>query len=271
MRLKITILIAILLSLMMFASAALAGDPLKEDKDFLGSDPDGDGVLTWEEFVLGTDPFNSDSDNDGLPDGWEKEYWPTMNPADSSDAHLDFDYDPTSNGTGYDRGERDATFEAVQKLVGGQPMSWPSNPDILFTQPIPGEDGPHYDNYEEYYRMYTDLENQNIIRYMHTNPLKPDTDGDLILDPDDFEPLGWKNDGTSPGGCDIKEPALKVNPDITNNKDINTDVGMEPKYESTPTVLYDLNVESGNTEAQTSVEDNKGKSKSFPDMDNDGI
>jgi hypothetical protein len=34
-------------------------------------DPDGDGLDNWDEYELGTDPLNWDSDNDGLPDGWE--------------------------------------------------------------------------------------------------------------------------------------------------------------------------------------------------------
>jgi hypothetical protein len=34
-------------------------------------DPDGDGLDNWNEYLLGTDPLNWDSDRDGLPDGWE--------------------------------------------------------------------------------------------------------------------------------------------------------------------------------------------------------
>jgi hypothetical protein len=37
-----------------------------------GGDPDGDGVSNRLELeVYGTDPFNADTDGDGLPDGWE--------------------------------------------------------------------------------------------------------------------------------------------------------------------------------------------------------
>lgn len=35
------------------------------------SDADGDGLTLAEEIELGTNPENADSDNDGLPDGWE--------------------------------------------------------------------------------------------------------------------------------------------------------------------------------------------------------
>ncbi|WP_455392267.1 hypothetical protein [[Eubacterium] cellulosolvens] len=37
-------------------------------------DPDGDGLVNWDEYELGTDPLNWDSDKDGLPDGWEIKY-----------------------------------------------------------------------------------------------------------------------------------------------------------------------------------------------------
>ncbi len=36
-----------------------------------GDDDDGDGLSNGDEILIGTDPGNSDSDNDGMPDGWE--------------------------------------------------------------------------------------------------------------------------------------------------------------------------------------------------------
>jgi len=210
MKTKIIICMVLLIGLSAISSFVMAGDPLEKDKDFLGSDPDGDQLMTWEEFIIGTDPYNADSDNDGLPDWWEYEYSPwknaepnaLMDPTDPSDAHLDFDYYPKHDAKGYNVGEMDAEFNATVHLKGGIPVTWPANRDIRFNELVFDEDGPHYDNYEEYYRPYTDLEDNSLIRYMHTNPTYSDTDGDGILDPDDSEPLGPPNDGLSPGGLD---------------------------------------------------------------------
>lgn len=53
---------------------ALPGDP----------DPDNDGLSTPEEIGLGTDPIRSDTDGDGLPDGWEVRFH--LNPLSASGA-----------------------------------------------------------------------------------------------------------------------------------------------------------------------------------------
>lgn len=37
----------------------------------IGADPDHDGLSTWQEYQLGTNPVNYDTDGDGLSDGWE--------------------------------------------------------------------------------------------------------------------------------------------------------------------------------------------------------
>jgi hypothetical protein len=271
MRLKITILMVVILGLSALASYAMAGDPLEKDDDyaFLQDDQDLDGLKTITEFKYGTNPFNSDSDNDGLPDGWEFEYMPELNPADSSDAHLDADFDPSSNGTGFNIGERDATFKAVQKLLGGQLVSWPSNPDVLFITLVFDEDAMHYDNYEEYYRPYTDVDGGNVIRFMHTNPVRPDTDGDAILDPDDYEPLGWANDGTSPGADDSsankvelifeeKVTVDRIDPDFT-----------DPYHSSSISNPFDIGTEFSTSESPIST--GKDIDKGLLDTDNDGI
>jgi hypothetical protein len=279
MKFNIAILIALLVGLAACTSVALATDPLKYDKTFLDRDPDGDKVPTWEEFLVGTDPYNSDSDNDGLPDYWELEYsqWRNpdpnalLDPTDSSDAHADYDYDPSSNGTGFNQGEREAEFKAVQSLKHGQAVTWPSDSEVTFTMPMFEEAGPHYDNYEEYYRPYTYTDpdtSQDSIRYMHTNPTKPDTDGDLILDPDDYEPLGWKNDGLSPGGSDVVEHSdgtkLKENTIVEDNTEIPYIAPVVPtNYE-----IFEIDLEQINNNKKSQP---TNKDEHLIDIDNDGI
>jgi hypothetical protein len=47
-------------------------NPVDQTDKYL--DPDRDGLNNWKEYELGTDPLNSDSDHDGLPDGWEIQF-----------------------------------------------------------------------------------------------------------------------------------------------------------------------------------------------------
>ncbi len=85
-------------------------------------------------------------------------------------------------------------------------MVWPDNPNILFVQVLDSETGPHYDNYEEYYRPYLVPENQGIIRFCHTNPLNPNTDGDLLSDPDDPWPLNFPHGGLDNNTNNSEQP-----------------------------------------------------------------
>ncbi|MCK5773176.1 MAG: hypothetical protein KAH57_05260 [Thermoplasmata archaeon] len=134
------------------------------DNEDRNFDNDGDGLLNHEEFAAGSDPNNWDTDGDGLPDGWECEAG--MNPVDPSDAKEDFDYFG---------GEEHANYNLV--------------------------DHP-YDNYAEYYRLaYIDTETGEEV-YGPTDPTNPDSDGDGILDPDDYLPLYYdsENPSTPPDG-----------------------------------------------------------------------
>ena len=150
-----------------FAGIAYAVDPL-DDGDAYG-DPDHDGVSNVQEFEWGTDPNNPDSDNDGIPDGWEIVFGRGtgarrgLNPMDPTDASMDFDWISLPRVVGE---------ENAQGLCTGLP----------------------YTNYDEYYRM--DVEG----RWSPTNPLYGDTDSDGLLDPDDPFPLELYNDGITGGG-----------------------------------------------------------------------
>jgi Bacterial TSP3 repeat len=58
-------------------------------------DLDGDGITNSSEIPLGTDPFNVDTDSDGLPDGWEVGYG--LNPLVPTPVGLDSDGDGLTN------------------------------------------------------------------------------------------------------------------------------------------------------------------------------
>ena len=72
-------------------------------------DADGDGLTNAVEIVIKTDPVNSDSDSDGMPDGWELFYG--LNPLSPADANQDADSDGLTN---------------LQEFLGG---TNPRNPD----------------------------------------------------------------------------------------------------------------------------------------------
>ena len=160
----------------------------------------------------------------------------------------------------------------------GQLVVWPSNPDVRFIDLVSTEntlEPPHYDNYEEYYRPYTNLtENGYVIRYMHTSTVDPDTDGDDILDPDDWEPLSYSNDGFSPGCVDTNTNLDQglIEELITENE--LKEIVIE-KLDLIQTSCFDINIEI-QTNIINSVSDfqtpgNNKKDVFLPDDDNDGI
>ncbi len=58
-------------------------------------DPDLDTLSTYTEYIIGTDPSVNDTDNDGMPDGWE--YANHLDPSDPTDSIEDTDGDGLDN------------------------------------------------------------------------------------------------------------------------------------------------------------------------------
>lgn len=83
------------------------------------NDNDGDLLLNLEEYTLGTDFEDSDSDNDNMPDGWEVQQG--FDPLDSSDGSGDPDGDGYTN--------------ALEYAVGADPHYFNPVPEISVTSP----------------------------------------------------------------------------------------------------------------------------------------
>jgi len=149
MRTYVTALAA-MLGLAVMVSCVSALNPLSgNDWDL---DPDNDGLTNLDEFLFGSDPNNSDTDGDGLPDGWEADNM--LDPNDPADADMDNDY------------------------FGGEEYSQFKLPEVQNP----------YTNYAEYYRFaYVNPQTGERV-FIPTNPNEPDTDGDGLLDPDDEYP-----------------------------------------------------------------------------------
>ncbi len=61
----------------------------------LGTDPDGDGLSNFDEYHYGACPTNSDTDADGLLDGWERDHGldPSVDESRSTIQRLNYQYD----------------------------------------------------------------------------------------------------------------------------------------------------------------------------------
>ena len=117
------------------------------------------------ETLIGTSPTSSDTDNDGLPDGWE--FMNHLDPLNSTDSTLDDDGDSLTNIDEYkyhtDPFDNDTDDDG---LTDGEEVAYNTSPLDNDT------DGDSLSDYAEIY-VY------------HTNATNPDTDGDEMAD-------GWE-------------------------------------------------------------------------------
>lgn len=75
-----------------------------------GADFDGDGLSNLAEVQAGADPFDTDSDDDGLPDGWEDSHG--LNPMNAADAAIDSDDDGLTSLEEYNAGTDPRKFSS---------------------------------------------------------------------------------------------------------------------------------------------------------------
>ena len=189
--------------------------------NYTGSDPDGDGIgnetymedrfplvePTWkyeigdsdhdditdivELGVYGTDPNNGDTDNDGLPDGWEIEY--SLNPTDPWDSSTDPDEDNLINLQEYQHGTNPINPDTDSD---GLPDGW----EVMYSlDPTDSNDA------------LLDMDGDgltNLEEQQHsTNPILADTDGDGM--PDGWEvSYGFDPVNSSDGPLDVDGDGL---------------------------------------------------------------
>ncbi len=146
-------------------------------------DSDGDGLLNSNEYALGCSPVNPDTDGDGMPDGWEVFYTPSLNPTNALDGALDSDSDGLLNSNEYSYGHSVLTNWIASNTCNpthsdtdadGMPDGWEvdNSLDPLADDSGDDEEPDGLDNLEEY---------QN-----GTDPHVADTDGDGIDDYDEI-------------------------------------------------------------------------------------
>jgi hypothetical protein len=157
----------------------------------VGFDEDNDLVADFLELnVYGTDPFDSDSDDDSIIDGYEIEF--NLDPLNGTDADLDYDGD---NLTNYNESliwtnpwlndtDFDLLRDDLELLYGTDPLNPDTDSDGLMDfEEIFG----YSTNPNDYDSDDDDIsDGAEVLSYL-TDPLDNDTDDDFM--PDGFEIL----------------------------------------------------------------------------------
>ena len=135
-------------------------------------------------FTIKSSTQGQDTDNDGIPDGWEEEHG--LNPNNSSDAQEDSDGDGLTNLQEYEDGTDPQNNDTDSD---GIPDGWEE------------ENGLNPNNSSD---AQEDIDNDGLTNLQEykdgTNPSNPDTDGDGIPDGKDANPLApsQRNNGGFP-------------------------------------------------------------------------
>jgi hypothetical protein len=128
------------ISLNPFSIAVVLNDPQ--------GDADQDGLTNQEEYDLGTNPYSSDSDEDGIPDGFELSN--NLDPLEPLDALLDSDDDGLDNLKEFQFGTRldasDTDNDGISDLFDNEPLTFNHVDESpvageLFVLPDMNEDG----------------------------------------------------------------------------------------------------------------------------------
>ncbi|NHJ03873.1 MAG: hypothetical protein EAX90_03555 [Candidatus Heimdallarchaeota archaeon] len=229
-------------------------NPLDSNSPDGFSDPDEDGLNNQAEALLGTDPFNPDTDGDGLTDG-EEVLFVNDGSVEGQDGYGTNPLDPDSDNDGISDGAEVCFWNIdYEERWFGTPY-WYSDYDedsIINLHDVDSDNDGFTDGYEinhnwnpldyddpikpdtdedglnDYYELIIgtdpndeDSDDDNLedgleVRFLHTNPLNPDTDNDGI--PDGEEKTLWEIHSIDPIG-DIDQDGLVniLDPDSDND------------------------------------------------------
>jgi hypothetical protein len=150
----------------------------------LDGDNDGDRLSNHVEFIIGSNPFNADSDDDGLSDGFEIDELFTITSSIVAD----------SDGNGLPDGDEDPDSDGLtnrdEQAFGSAPLDADPDGDVL-------------SDYDE--------------RRLSTDPADPDTDDDTLLDgveeAQSLDPTKFDTDGDGVGDADELTSTVIDGPD----------------------------------------------------------
>ncbi len=156
-----------------------------------GEDRDGDGLTNYYETQIGSDPDDTDTDNDDLDDYCEVVLMrmcgldPLEQPNEDGDGLKDIE-DPDADGDGIEDG-KEITYMNTGNLE--NPESWSGTNPYLYDSDHDG-----LSDSEDPYPLNPDQDNDGRsdcyeIELYATDPSVPDSDGDRIKDGDDLQPL----------------------------------------------------------------------------------
>ncbi|MCD6484362.1 MAG: PQQ-binding-like beta-propeller repeat protein, partial [Candidatus Odinarchaeota archaeon] len=170
---------------------ACFGGTTNHTRNLLNLDPDMDMLSSYTENIIGTNSTNSDTDDDGVPDGWEVNYG--LNATNPSDASLDTDSDDLTNLREYQAGT-----DPTNADTDGDGLSdgWELSNGLSATNSDTDSDGMP-DGWEVSYGLNAtnatdasqDKDNDGLTNLQEyqagTDPTNTDTDGDGMSD-------GWE-------------------------------------------------------------------------------
>lgn len=170
------------------------------------ADDDKDGLLTSYEEKIGTDPYNPDTDGDGLKDGDEVKKYATnpLNRDSDEDGLNDYDevmkhttnpMNPDTDGDGLKDGEEVNTYKTNPKMVdtdgdglgdGDEVTKYKTDPLMVDTDGDGLSDGDEVSIYTTN-PTKSDSDNDGLndgdeVNRYKTNPLKADTDNGTVND-----------------------------------------------------------------------------------------